>query len=149
MREVFTMKQITKKNILPIICITYTCVSISLTIFEILDKGNMNPTQLNMFLFLILSIIGIGVLSQHYRFERCSPLSMVVLQYVLAVSIILIALWIASFFVAIHPDGYRDMTVSFSVPYVIGAIIYFICLKTEVKKQNELLRSIKMKNSES
>lgn len=137
------MRLITKKNIIPVICITYTIMSISLTIFEILVNGKMNPTQLNIFLFLILSVLGVAVLSQHYRFERFSPLAMIVMQYVIAVLVILISLKTASFFVDIHPDGYKDMTLSFSVPYGIGALIYYIALKVEVKKQNELLENIK------
>lgn len=137
------MKLINKKNIIPIICITYTAVSISLTIYEIIVKAEMNPTQLNIFLFLILSILGVGILSQHYRFERFSPLAMIIIQYIIAVSVILISLRIASFFVDIHPDGYKDMTLSFSVPYFIGAVIYYVCLRWEVKKQNKLLNHIK------
>lgn len=143
------MKLINKKNVLSIICITYTVVSISLTAFEIFNKGEMNPTQLNIFLFLILSILGVAVLSQHYRFERFSPLVMMISQYIVAILIIMLSLWVASFFVKIHPNGYRDMTISFSIPYFIGVIIYYICLKTEVKKQNLLLKSIKEKRNSS
>lgn len=137
------MKLITKKNIIPIICMTYTVLSISLTIYEIVVNGKMNPTQLNIFLFLILSILGVVVLSQHYRFERFSPLTMMIVQYAIAIAIILISLKIASFFVDIHPDGYKDLTLSFSVPYIIGSIIYYIALLLEVKKQNRLLENIK------
>lgn len=140
------MKLINKRNVIPIICITYTVVSVTSTIFEIIYKSEMNPTQLNMFLFLILSILGVGVLSQHYRFERFSPLTMIILQYVIAVAVLVISLWIASFFVDIHPDGYKDMTLSFSIPYIIGAVIYYICLRLEVKEQNRLLRNIKKKS---
>lgn len=139
------MKLINKRNIVPIICITYTVVSVISSIFEIIYKSEMNPTQLNMFLFLILSILGVGVLSQHYRFERFSPLTMIILQYVIAVAVIVISLWTASFFVDIHPDGYKDMTLSFSIPYFIGAVIYYVCLRLEVKEQNRLLRNIKEK----
>lgn len=139
------MKLINKRNVIPIICITYTVVSVTSTIFEIINNREMNPTQLNMFLFLILSILGVGVLSQHYRFERFSPLTMIILQYVIAVAIIVISLWIASFFVDIHPDGYKDMTLSFSIPYFIGVVIYYISLRLEVKEQNRLLRNIKKK----
>lgn len=137
------MRIINKKNVIPIICITYTVISIGYTIFEIIINGKMNPTQLNIFLFLVLSILGVAVLSQHYRFNRFSPLAMIIMQYMIAESIILASLRIASFFVDIHPDGYRDMTLSFSVPYLIGALIYYICLRLEVKKQNQLLRIIK------
>lgn len=137
------MRIINKKNVIPIICITYTVISIGYTIFEIIINRKMNPTQLNIFLFLVLSILGVAVLSQHYRFNRFSPLAMIIMQYMIAESIILASLRIASFFVDIHPDGYRDMTLSFSVPYLIGALIYYIRLRLEVKKQNQLLHIIK------
>lgn len=122
------MKLINRRNAIPVICITYTVVSIVLTIYEIIVTGSMNPTQLNMFLFLVLSILGVAVLSQHYRFDRFSPLAMIILQYLTAEIIILVSLKTSSFFADIHPDGYRDLTLSFSVPYFIGAVIYYICL---------------------
>lgn len=140
------MKLINKMNVIPIICITYTIVSVLLTIFEIFDKKEMNPTQLNMFLFLLLSILGVVVLSQHYRLERFSPLTMIIIQYLIAVAIILISLKIASYFVNIHPNGYKDMTISFSIPYFIGTVIYYICLRLEVRKQNRILEKIKKNN---
>jgi len=137
------MKLISKKNVVPIICISYTIVSIILTIFEIIVNGKMNPTQLNMFLFLFLSILAVGILSQHYRLDRFSPLTMIIIQYLFAVAIILISLRISSFFVDIHPDGYKDMTISFSIPYFIGMVIYYICLRLEVRKQNRILAKIR------
>ena len=137
------MKLIHKKNVLSVICITYTISSVVLTVFEIFEKGEMNPTQLNMFLFLLLSVLGVGVLSQHYRLERFSPLTMIMIQYLFAVVIILISLKTASYFVDIHPNGYRDMTISFSIPYFIGTVIYYIFLRLEVRKQNRILEKIK------
>ncbi|MDC7288073.1 hypothetical protein NXH76_09685 [Blautia schinkii] len=137
------MKLVNKKNVIPIICITYTIISLLLTTFEIFQKGEMNPTQLNMFLFLLLSVLGVGVLSQHYRLERYSPLTMIVIQYLSAEVIILVSLKAASYFVDIHPNGYRDMTISFSIPYFIGAVIYYICLRLEVRKQNRILETLK------
>lgn len=137
------MKLINRRNAIPVICITYTVVSIVLTIYEIIVTGSMNPTQLNMFLFLVLSILGVAVLSQHYRFDRFSPLAMIILQYLTAEIIILVSLKTSSFFTDIHPDGYRDLTLSFSVPYFIGAVIYYICLRLEVNRQNRLLEQLK------
>ncbi len=137
------MKLINKRNVVPVICITYTVVSVVLTVYEIIVKGEMNPTQFNMFLFLFLSILGVGVLSQHYRLERFSPLAVIIIQYLAAIAVILLSIKAASFFVEIHPDGYRDMAVSFSIPYLIGAVIYYICLRLEVRRQNRLLANIK------
>lgn len=142
------MKLINKKNVIPIVCTTYTVVSIVLTIYEMIVNKKINPTQLNIFLFLILSILGVGILSQHYRFEKFSPLMMIIIQYSIAVAVILVTLKVASFLVDIHPDGYRDMTVSFSIPYFIGTVIYYICLRLEVRKQNYLLEKIKQNRKE-
>ena len=103
------MKIINKKNIVSVVCITYTSISITLAVLEVIAKGKMNPTHLNMFLCLLLSILGVLILSQHYRLERFSPLAMVIIQYVIAVAVILISLKAASYITDIHPDGYRDM----------------------------------------
>lgn len=137
------MKLVNRKNLIPVICITYTVVSVSLTIIETLIKREINATQLNIFMFILLSILGVGVLSQHYRLERFSPLAMVIIQYFAAIVIILISLKVASYFTYVHPDGYKDMVISFSVPYFIGAVIYYISLILEVRKQNRILEKIK------
>ncbi len=137
------MKIINKKNIVPVVCMTYTFISMMLTLSEVIAKRKVNPTQLNMFLCLLLSILGVLVLSQHYRLERFSPLAMVIIQYVAAVAIILISLKAASYVTDVHPDGYRDMILSFSIPYFIGAVVYYISLMLEVRKQNRILEKIK------
>ena len=137
------MKIINKKNIVPVVCMTYTFISMMLTLSEVIAKRKVNPTQLNMFLCLLLSILGVLVLSQHYRLERFSPLAMVIIQYVAAVAIILISLKAASYVTDVHPDGYRDMILSFSIPYFIGAVVYSISLMLEVRKQNRILEKIK------
>lgn len=74
---------------------------------------------------------------------------MIIMQYAIAIAVILISLKTASFFVDIHPDGYRDLTLSFSIPYIIGAIIYYITLRLEVNKQNKLLENIKKNRKQS
>ncbi len=137
------MRLIHKKNVIPVICITYTAVSIAATLFEVVAKGEMNPTQLNIFLFLLLSVLGVAVLSQHYRLERFSPLAMIGIQYLAAIAVIWISLKAASCFTDVHPDGFKDMTVSFSILYFVGAVFYYICLRLEVRRQNRILERIR------
>lgn len=141
------MKIIHRKNLLANICITYTIVSLTLTTYEIIATGSMHPTQLNIFLFFLLSILGVLMLSTHPWLDRFSPLTMILIQYGSAIALILIALKSASWFVDIHPDGYRDMVVSFSIPYAIGALIYYSYLYFEIRKQNQMLQEIKQKNN--
>lgn len=137
------MKIVNKKNVIPVICITYTLVSVSLNTLEILVNKAINPTQLNLFLSLIFSILGVGVLSQHYRLERFSPVTMLLIQYLSAIAVIFISTKTAACFVEIHPNGLRDLIFSFSIPYAIGAVIYYISLWLEVRRQNQIIRKIK------
>ncbi|MCI9078126.1 MAG: hypothetical protein HFH68_04240 [Lachnospiraceae bacterium] len=68
---------------------------------------------------------------------------MVIIQYLAAIIIIIVSLKVASYFTDVHPDGYKDMVISFSVPYLTGAVIYYISLGLEVRKQNQILEKIK------
>ncbi|MHC1748926.1 MAG: DUF6608 family protein [Cellulosilyticaceae bacterium] len=142
------MKTVTKKNFLPILCCTYTIISLGIIISEAVILKKLNPTQLNLLSCFVLSFLAIGVLSQHYRFERFSLLAVIIMQYVVAVIIVLALMWILGHFIPIHPDGYHDMLQSFTVPYVIGAGVYYTSLKREVKKQNQILKSLKVSMKE-
>lgn len=43
----------------------------------------------------------------------------------------------------LHPDAYRDGILSFSIPYVIGAIIYYLDIYYSAYRQNKMLQDIK------
>lgn len=131
-----------------IVCVVYTVVSIVLTSFEVIERRYINQTQINMLLFLLLSILSVVLMSQQYRLNRFSPLVQGVVQYVILIFVILISLFVFSHFVEVHVNGYRDILISFSVPYVLGLVIYFICLNMEVKKQNKMIKQIKAISSE-
>jgi hypothetical protein len=105
--------------------------------------GKINPTQTNLWLCLILSAIAVFILSQHYRFDRYSLITVIIMQYVVAMFLVFLLVWLSGFFVEIHPDGYHDVFVSFTIPYWLGAIFYYINLFVEVKKQNEMIQEIK------
>ncbi len=137
------MKIITKKNFLIVLCCTYTILSLSSSLIDILVLGKINPTQTNLLLCLILSAIAVFILSQHYRFDRYSLITVIIMQYVVAMFLVFLLVWLSGFFVEIHPDGYHDVFVSFTIPYWIGAIFYYINLFVEVKKQNEMIQEIK------
>lgn len=66
-----------------------------------------------------------------------------VLQYVILVVLLVLTLWIMGFYVEMDLQGYKDMFWSVAIPYVIGAVVYYISLYIEVKKANKLLQDIK------
>lgn len=94
---------------------------------------------------ILLSFIATLVLSQHYRLQHI-PLTLVIIgQYLVLVGIVLLVTWISGFFQVLHPDAYRDMFLSFTIPYIIGATIYYFNVFREVKNANQILKNIKEK----
>lgn len=67
----------------------------------------------------VLSVLGTFVLSQYYRFQRFPLLSVIVVQYLVLVSAVMAVVWVSSFFAPVHEDGYKDMFLSFTIPYGI------------------------------
>ena len=59
------------------------------------------------------------------------------------IAAVLLFTWISGFFSPLHPKAYVDMFRSFTVPYVIAALVYYGSLYLEVQKANQLLRQIK------
>lgn len=70
-----------------------------------------------------------------------------IFQYLIAIVIIIGGLWVASLFVDIHPDGYKDMICSFTFPYAIGIIVYYVYLQLQIRKENQLSEKIQKRNS--
>lgn len=140
------MKIIDRKSFFPTVCVVYTIITVSKIILEAVFNQLFGNYQKNILMILFLSFLATFVLSQHYRLHAI-PLPIVIIgQYVVLASGILLVLKIMSFFTPIHPDGYRDMLLSFTIPYVIGAIIYYVSLLQEVQKVNLLLNEIKKGN---
>lgn len=137
------MKMIHKNNFIPIVCICFTLLSIGKVILETIILGKFGNEQQNLVLMLLLSVLAVAVLSQHYRFGSL-PLTLVILvQYMLSVSVVMLITWISSFFETLHKDAYRDMFLSFTIPYVIGAVIYYVSLFFEIKHANKTLEEIR------
>ena len=129
------MKVIHKQNFFPIVCICFTLLSIGNVILEAIVLGKFGHDQQNLLLMLLLSVLAVAVLSQHYRFGSV-PLTLVILvQYLLA--------WISSFFETLHENAYRDMFLSFTIPYAIGAVVYYVSLFVEIKHANKTLEEIR------
>jgi len=136
------MKIITKGNIISTICISYTLVSLYMILVELL-VGNFTTTHFNMLSALVITTIGVIILSLHNTLDFLPPLIMIIVQYLIATFLICGLILLASNFMDIHENGYKDMIISFTLPYIIGALLYYIHLKNEIRKQNESLNYIR------
>lgn len=72
---------------------------------------------------------------------------MILIQYLIAIVLALGSIYISSFFSEVSASGYWDAFRSFTIPYVIGAIWYYISIFTYANRQNKLLKQIQS-NSE-
>lgn len=141
------MKIIDRKSFFPTVCVVYTIITVSKIVIEAMFNHLFGNYQQNILMILFLSFLATFVLSQHYRLQAIPLPLVILLQYVALASSILLVLKVMSYFTPIHPDGYRDMLLSFTIPYVIGAVIYYISLWQEVQKVNLMLNQIKKGNN--
>ncbi len=140
------MKIIDKKTFIPIVCVVYTILSISKIVLEAIVQNEFGNYQSNMVMMLFLSFIATLVLSQHYRLQQIPMAIAIVLQYLVLIGVVLLITWISGFYSDLHPNAYRDMFLSFTIPYIIGAVIYYLNVFWEVKKANQILKDIKKGN---
>ncbi len=139
------MKIINKHNFIPTVCIIYTILSLSKILLEWTVFGNFGDVQLNFLAIFASTIIATFALSQHYRLQKLPFLLMIVVQYAAIIAIVMFGVWLSGFFIELHQNAYRDMFFSVTVPYIIGAISYYLCIFWEVKKANNMIAEIKRK----
>jgi hypothetical protein len=63
-------------------------------------------------------------------------------QYLLLIGLIFGGIWIGGHFTDNAPTAYRDMFISVTIPYVIGAVVYYISFFSQIKKANEVLADL-------
>lgn len=137
------MKLIHKNNFWSVFCQAFTVVALSGAILDIISRKSINYSQFNLLMIAVACTVAIFILSQTYRFDALSPLAAAVLQYLAASASILFITWLTGFWEPVSPHGYQDMLISFSIPYVIGMVLYFRKRKREIIRQNETLQDIK------
>ncbi len=134
------MKDFIKSYLLELCC-SYTIVSVGGAIINIMAGTDTN--NVNVIMMFIFCNIAVFVLSIHKFFEKLSPLAMIVIQYVVACALCSLAVYIGTFFYGpVTPRGWFELFRSFTIPYIIGAALYYYRLWDEAKKQQNLLNEI-------
>lgn len=137
------MKIINRQNFFPTICTVYTLLVLSKLLIEYIARGLWENYQGNLLTMFVLSLLAVLVLSQHYRFQKYPLAAVILVQYLALIGGVMLFTWISGFFTPLHDTGYRDMFLSFSIPYAIGVVIYYAALFHEVKSANRILRQIR------
>lgn len=138
---------ITRKNFGPTLCIVYTILVLTKLIWEAAIGHNDTYYTQNLLFMFVISFAAVSVLSLH-SFLRNIPLLFVIIgQYLLLIAFVEGGMLLISLFDSVNPKGYLDMFISVTVPYGIGAAIYYIEYFKQIKKMNNLLREIQQENT--
>ena len=70
---------------------------------------------------------------------------MVIGQDLALIGLVFLGIWIMGHFTDTAPSAYKDMFVSVTIPYVIGAVVYYISFFLQIKRANEVLRNLEQK----
>ena len=135
------MNKVLRNEILLTICVSYTLISIGTTILNMLAGSETN--NMNTISMLVFTSIAVLVLYTQQIFDKVSPLVMIVIQYVIALGLVMLYVFIVGLFDPVAEGGYRDIFVSFTIPYVIGALVYYISVFYQAQQQDALLQEIK------
>jgi hypothetical protein len=137
------MKLINKKNFLPTVCVVYTVISLSKIIMESIFLNTQDNSYVNFIWILGISVISTYILSLHYYLQRFPLVPVIAGQYLIVLAIVTLGVFIEGQFVPLHVNAYRDMFWSVTIPYIIGALIYYVQFWLEIKKANKLIKDLK------
>ena len=123
------------------LCCSYTIVSVIGAIINMIFGYQTN--NVNVVIMFIFCNIAVFVLSIHKLFDAFSPLAMIIIQYVIALGLCFLVIFIASLIIEpVSPRGWFEFFRSFTIPYVIGAALYYFRLYKEAKDQGEMIKEI-------
>ena len=137
------MKIIDKQNFWSVVCKVFTLLLLGKILLELIVQKVFGNYQENILLMFGFSLLATFVLSQHYRFQKYPLLLVILGQYILLIGVVMLITWIGGWFVELHHNAYRDMFLSFTIPYIIGVIIYYTAVFHEIKSANQALQEIK------
>lgn len=128
------------KEIAVVICVSYTVISVLIAIINTI--GHVETNNFNTVLVLICTTIAVSVLYMYELFSSLSLLLTITIQYVLATGLTMLVMYVMSFIDPVSPGGYRDLFISFTAIYILGAIVFYIMTYLDTKKMNKLLSEI-------
>jgi len=142
------MKVIEKHEFWPTVCVCYTLISLGKIALEYFTGGVWGNDQANYILIFVLCFLATLILSQHYRLDRFPLPAVIIGQYVVLIATVFLITWLIGRVETLGEHAYRDMFRSFTIPYVIGAIVYYTAYFLQVRKANRMLENVKKKQNE-
>ena len=136
------MKLINKRNFVSIVCIFFTLITCGKLLYErALNFTDRYYTD-NIFTILGFSFLITLILSLHFYLQKFPFWLVIIAQYALTVGIVFLAIFIHGRFSTNAPTAYWDMFVSITIPFFIGALVYYICFFVQIKRANKVLEKL-------
>lgn len=136
------MKLINRKNFFSIVCISFTLLVCYKLIYEwIVGFKDPNYTM-NIFLNLLFAVIITAILAIHFYLQKYPFVPVFLGQYIFTIVITFLIVKIAEQFVELAPTAYRDMFVSVTIPFIVGAAVYYISFFRQIRKANKMLEDL-------
>ena len=136
------MKLINRKNFISIVCISFTLIVCGKLLLEKMTGFTDRFYTENIFTCLAFSIIITFILSLHFYLQRFPFIPVFIGQYAVTIGIVCLAIFVGQHFTDFAPSAYRDMIVSVTIPFLIGAVVYYISFFAEIKKANKMLEEM-------
>ena len=139
------MKLINKRNFISIVCIFFTLITCGKLLYErALNFTDRYYTD-NIFTILGFSVLITIILSLHFYLQKYPFWLVIIAQYALTVGIVFLAIFIHGRFSTNAPTAYWDMFVSITIPFIFGALVYYICFFLQIKRANKVLEKLNSK----
>ena len=136
------MKLINKRNFVSIVCIFFTLITCGKLLYErALNFTDRYYTD-NIFTILGFSVLITLILSLHFYLQKYPFWLVIIAQYALTVGIVFLAIFIHGRFSTNAPTAYWDMFVSITIPFIFGALVYYICFFIQIKRANKVLEKL-------
>lgn len=136
------MKLIHKHNFFAIVCVAFTIVVCTKLLAEKI-AGVTDPYYTeNIFTCLFFSAVITFIFAAHYYLQQFPFVPVALGQYAVTLGLIMLFVWVMGHFSETSEGAYRDMILSVTIPYLIGAAVYYITFFREIRKANRVLEQL-------
>lgn len=127
---------INRKNYIPLVCILFTILTIGKLIVEqFINMPDPYYTG-NIISLFIFSAVIVATLGAGKYFSRL-PLWMVIVgQYLVMIAVAMLITWTTGQFNDQSSSAYHDMFWSFTIPFIVIAVLYYVKCFVDVRKTN-------------
>ncbi len=130
------------------LCCSYTLVSVIGAVVNII--GGTETNNVNVIMMFVFCVIACIVLNLHKLFDSLSPLLMIVVQYMIAVALVFGAVNVFRLILqeTLTRKNWFELFRSFTIPYFIGAGLYYYGIYSEAKAQNRIIKELQRAGGE-